>query len=369
MRTDHPRKILVISDYRAVASGRSEAEIFVRLAARGHTVHVLSYPDATYYNARFEACGIRVFPNHPTRKLSRTFIRFLRQLVKTEGYDIVHAFNSLGLTNAVWALQGLPARLIAYRGYLGNIHWYDPSMYLKYLHPRLDAIVCLTAEHQALFSRNMPWAKEKAVVIPKGHDPAWYADIRPAGRASLDIPPDDLWIVLVANLRPFKGLDILLEALRQFPSGEGLQFLFIGSGYDEPTVKSNMDSHPMAGRFHVLGFRKDAQSVMAACDLQVLPSTHGEALTKSVIEGMCLGIPAVMTDIPGNRAVAIDGESAWIVPPGDANAFAAALRLALTDPTERKRRGEAAKRHIAERLHVDVTVAGFEKLYTRLLDR
>src|SRR5690606_23199464 len=100
---------------------------------------------------------------------------------------------------------------------------------------------------------------------------------------------------------------------RLLPSAEGLQMLFIGSGYDEPAVAEKLRTHPWAERFQVLGFRKDAQSIVAACDLQVLPSTHGEALTKSLIEGMCLGVPAVMTDIAGNRAVAVDGESAWIV--------------------------------------------------------
>ncbi len=362
-----PLKILVISDYRAVASSRSEAEIFIRLAARGHRVDVLSYPEATYYNQRFAEHGIRIVGDHPRKKLSLAFIRRLRDLARTEGYDIVHAFNSLGLTNAVWALRGLPARLVAYRGYEGNIHWYDPTMYLKYLHPRVDAIICLTDEIRAVFARNMPWAREKAVVIPKGHDPAWYADIRPVDRQALSIPPNDVWIVMVANLRPFKGLDILLDALRLLPSGEGCQMLFIGSGYDEPAVAEKLQTHPWAGRMHVLGYRKDAQSIVAACDLQVLASTRGEGLNKSLIEGMSLGVPAVMSDIAGNKPLAVDGEGAWIVPAGDAQAMARGLADALANAEERRRRGAAAKRHIATRLHTSTTVDGFETLYENLL--
>lgn len=360
-------KILVISDYRAVASSRPEAEIFIRLAERGHTVHVLSYPEATYYNTRFSECGIRVVSDHPRRKLTPAFIHLLRDLVQSEQYDIVHAFNSLGLTNAVWALQGLSARLIAYRGYIGNVHFYDPMMYLKYLHPRVDSIICLTEDIRAGFARNMPWAKHKAVVIPKGHDPAWYADVRPIDRATLPVPAKDLWVVMVANLRPFKGLDVLLEALRLLPAADGVQLLFIGSGFDEPSVEKKFRAHPWANRLHVLGYRKDAQAVVAACDLQVLPSTHGEALTKALIEGMCLGIPVVMTDIAGNRPLAVNGESAWIVRAGDAMDLAAGLREALGHPEERLRRGHAAKRHIAERLHTANTVGQFEALYSQIM--
>jgi hypothetical protein len=86
------------------------------MAQLGHQITILSFPDATYYNARFRAAGIKVIENHPTKKFSRSFISFLKKLVKENGYDILHAFNSHGLVNATWALQGLPTRLIGYRG-------------------------------------------------------------------------------------------------------------------------------------------------------------------------------------------------------------------------------------------------------------
>jgi glycosyltransferase involved in cell wall biosynthesis len=90
-------------------------------------------------------------------------------------------------------------------------------------------------------------------------------------------------------------------------------------------------------------------------------------LNKSLIEGMSLGVPAVMSDIAGNKPLAVDGEGAWIVPAGDAQAMAGALADALANADERRRRGAAAKRHIATRLHTSTTVDGFETLYENLL--
>ena len=95
-------KILVISDYRSVGSSRPEAEIFIRLAQLGHKVCIISHAEATYYNQRFRSFGIEVIENHPTRKVSREYIRFLRELVIEQGFKFVHVFNSKGLTNAVW---------------------------------------------------------------------------------------------------------------------------------------------------------------------------------------------------------------------------------------------------------------------------
>lgn len=359
-------KILVISDYRSVISSRSEAEIFVELSKSGHTIHVLSYPDADYYNTRFEEYGITVFKEHPLKKRNASWTKELQVRIEREKYDFVHAFNSLGLTNAIPAMKGLNGYLLAYRGYLGNIHWYDPTQWFKYFSPRVDRIICLTREHLKMFHKQMFWNKEKAVVIPKGHDPIWYDSVVPIERKSLNVPPDALWICMVANLRPFKGLPILMEALKMLSPEQNVEFLFVGSGYDSKEVDSLFNNHPWKNKLHRLGFRKDSLSVIAACDCQVLASLKGEALTKSIIEGMCLKVPAVITHIPGNFGVVEDGVSGWVVPPGDAKAFSIALKEMIENPELRKQRGEKAYQHIKENLHTLTTVEGFLKLYDTL---
>src|SRR5688500_4774227 len=164
-------KILVISDYRQVNSSRPEAEIFIQLAKSGHSIHILSYPDATYYNERFRSYDIEVIEQHPTRKAYLPYIRFLRKMIREGKYDIVHAFNSYGLTNAIWAMIGLDAKLIAYRGYAGQTYWYDPMMYVKYFHPRVDHIICLRDEIRDILAFHMPWGKSKLGTIPKVENP------------------------------------------------------------------------------------------------------------------------------------------------------------------------------------------------------
>ena len=122
-------------------------------------------------------------------------------------FDFVHAFNSKGLTNAVWALSGIQAKLIAYRGYAGQTHWYDPMMYLKYFHPRVDHIICVSKDIEHILSKHGR-RQTKLTTIPKGHDPAWYKDIVPADRTSLGCSDDDILVCFLANVRPFKGLPI-----------------------------------------------------------------------------------------------------------------------------------------------------------------
>lgn len=360
-------KILVISDYREVNTSRPEAEIFIQLAQKGHTIHILSYPEAAYYNERFRASGLHVVENHPTRKADITYIRFLRQFIREGKYHIVHAFNSYALTNAIWAMIGLDAKLIAYRGYAGQTYWYDPMMYVKYFHPRVDHIICLSDDIRNILSRHMPWGKYKLTTIHKGHDPNWYQYVPKMDRASLGFQPGDIIITSVANVRPFKGIPYLLQSTYLLPDDIPVHLLLIGNGYEVGTVKTLIENSPMRERIHVLGYRKDSLSIVAASDSFILASTHGEALTKSVIEAMCLGIAPIITDIPGNNGLVIDGLSGWVVAPKDPEALARAIVDMSAEERERRRRGENAKQHIAQHFHTEKTVNKFLNLYNRLI--
>jgi len=116
-----------------------------------------------------------------------------------------------------------------------------------------------------------------------------------------------------------------------------------------------------------MGFRSDAREVLAACDCLVQTSTHGEGLSKSVVESMFLGIAPIITDIPGNQGLLVHGESGWMVPVKDPQSIAAAIREMASDQQERERRGINAKEHMRLHFHIDQTVQSFVNLYQRLI--
>lgn len=359
-------KILVISAYRTIVHTRAEAELFIRLAAEGHLVHVITVPNAEY-KARMESFGITVFEDHPTKKISFEFIRHLRHRIKQYGYDFVHVFNSKGLTNAVWALIGCPSKLIAYRGYAGQTHWYDPMMYLKYFHPRVDQIMCVSKDIEDILARHMIRGRRKLTTIRKGHDPAWYRDIVPIERSRFNIPENAILVCFLANNRPFKGLRYLIEASYLLSPDLPLAFMFIGEGYDDPDTKEAMESSPFSKSFHKLGFQENPLPFLAASDCLISASTHGEGLSKSIVEAMSLGVAPIITKIGGNDGLVEDGISGWVIPPKNSDAIASALTDMATHEEERKRRGEAARLHIEKHFHIEKSVEALKTLYQKLL--
>jgi L-malate glycosyltransferase len=357
-------KILVISDYRQTVTVRSEAEIFVALHKQGYDITIMTYPEA-HYIQRFIEVGIRVIGYHPVKKFSLKDIRIIKNEIKSGEYDVVHLFNSPSMTNGIFAAYGTKAKVVLYRGYTGNIHWYDPFMYIKYLSPRVDKIICLVEAIRQLFLKNMV-SEKKLITINKGHDVTWYDGVEPDKLEGLAIPPDALKLVCAANMRPMKGVKYLLKATHYLPADAKIHLLLLGHNMDAPEFTELIESSPIKHNIHQLGYRKDVLNVVKACDVFVLASIKGEAITKAVIEAMSLEVAPLITDIPGNKGLVIDQVCGLVVPSKHPQALAAAIMKYYNDRALIKTFGVAARKHIETTLNINDTVTKFRKMYAEM---
>jgi glycosyltransferase involved in cell wall biosynthesis len=116
-----------------------------------------------------------------------------------------------------------------------------------------------------------------------------------------------------------------------------------------------------------LGHVTDIANFWARAHLAALPSRR-EGLPKSLLEAAACGRAMVATDVPGCRAVAIDGETGLLVPPDDAKALASALQKLLTDREMRQRMGNAARKMAETRFSADAIGRATVDLYRRLAD-
>ena len=106
-------------------------------------------------------------------------------------------------------------------------------------------------------------------------------------------------VAVVANYRPRKGIEYVIDAARYLPDGVPVHFLLVGGDLDRPELARRIAASPMADHFHVLGFRRDAPAITAACDTSILASVKREGLPKTVIESMVYAVPPVVTDTGG----------------------------------------------------------------------
>lgn len=362
--------VLIISSF---ASGlhavRPEGRLFIGLA-RDHGWRVTLMTEAeSPYTTDMQAAGVRIIDFHPKKKFEQESIRQIREELIAGQYDILHLYNNKAIVNGLLAAKGLAVKVATYRGYTGNLDWWNPLAYFQQLSPRVDMITCVSPAVKEAFNRLPFFRSSKAVVVGKGHETSWYTDLVAADlQALFNIPKDALVVSIVANARRMKGMNYLTEAIRLLPAGLGLHFLFIGRGLDEAANLRVLQQSHYASATTFAGYRSDALSLLSSCDISLLPSVKGEGLSKVLLESMFLARPTIMTSIGGNRHLGIHGKTAWIVPPKSPTALAEALQKLALDTELRKALGPAAKAYVSQHFSAQQSALELHEAYVRLLN-
>ncbi|HEY5424288.1 MAG TPA: glycosyltransferase family 4 protein [Ilumatobacteraceae bacterium] len=175
----------------------------------------------------------------------------------------------------------------------------------------------------------------EVVVVPNFLTDAGTVDPDPAVESLTALLPGGEFIVFVGDLRPMKGLDVLLAAYEGLATDVPL--VLIGKSWPEtPTELPNgvtvHDRWPNAAVIEA--FRRSS--------IAVVPSVWSEPFGIVVIEAMAGGSPVVASKIGGIPEIIDDGVSGILVPPGDPDALRRALADLLADPERRLAMGRAA---------------------------
>ncbi|THH39910.1 glycosyltransferase family 4 protein [Neolewinella litorea] len=369
-----PPSLLVISDYRDSLSGvRPEGRWFVELSRQfGYRITLMTPTKEANYLDELEAAGVRIIDWHPQEKFSSAERDRVRRELEEGQYDLLHLFNNKAVATGVRAAKGWPGKVVTYRGYTGNVHWWDPTVYLQHLHPRVDMITCVSQAVKDDLDRQLFFDGRKTVVVAKGHDPAWYTAVQPVDlHSAFNIPADRLVLMVVANARRMKGMDYLGTAIRRLPAELPLHLMFVGRGLETNDLLADLADSPYHDEedYTFTGWRPDALELLAAADISLLPSIKGEGLSKVLLESFFLARPTIMTDIDGNRGLGIHGQTALVVPPRDEYALVNAVVDLVEDASLRDRLGPAGKEYVTERYHCQQSARDLDAAYRRLLGR
>ncbi|MBN6053680.1 glycosyltransferase [Nonomuraea sp. RK-328] len=201
-------------------------------------------------------------------------------------------------------------------------------------------------------------------VIPPGVRLGPVPD-RLEARCALGLPPDAPVVAYVGRLtgvkRPDRFVETAREVLRRVP---GCQFVVCGGG--ELQERLEQDIEPARDAFHLVGWRKDVETVYAAADVVLLTSDN-EGTPLTLIEAQMAGTPVVSTRVGSVAEVVQDGSTGLLAATDAAELAEHTVRL-LSDPLLASRMGEAARRWSTASFDVDRLVADTEALYRSLAE-
>lgn len=340
-------RILVLTD----KSDLPEHNIIKGLILKGAQVSVVANPSCKRTNSLE---GAEIYHHVTKARFNLSTILFLRRIFKLHRFDVAIYFNSRLLTAGLMVSPGV--KTIAYRGTSGHLSWWDPTSRLSYLHPRVDKIMCVSNSVKNYFL-SLGVQESKLVTIYKGHDVSWYASNVALSDLGISEKPKCL-VSCVANVRPVKGVNILLEAWKRLPSYFEGKLLLIGSVPNDFKVAENVI---------VTGFIENGALYSGLSDIFVMPSIDREGLPKALLEAMAQGVAPICTNVGGMPEIVRNGIDGIVVPPSDPESLAKAILTLATDSESRKRFGESSKERVKKDFSIEKTVQSVFALCESLL--
>lgn len=179
-----------------------------------------------------------------------------------------------------------------------------------------------------------------------------------------DLPGTRPRVVLIGRFADGKGFDVLLDAMETIDDDE-LSVCLVGDGPLYDSVQESVKRRGLSDRVFLTGYRGDVPRILAASDILVLPSFR-EGTPRVITEAMASGIPVIATDIAGIPEQVDDGETGYLIPPGDPDALADRLNNLLSDPELRMKMGRRGSER-AQYFSVESMRDETAELYSTLL--
>jgi glycosyltransferase involved in cell wall biosynthesis len=351
------RVAIVVKEFPPDVIGGTETQtrrMAAALAARGHavTVYTKSYPDggADADDADTPYDLVRVPTWHASPLLSTlTFCLFalLALLRDRRKHDVVQCMMiyPVGFVGYLAArLAGLP-----YFAWIRGGDYYfmkdHPAKRWTIRRVFADTLVLVQTDRiRADVHREFPDATLR--VLGNGVDEA-------------EETADGDAVVFVGRLTEQKGVHVLIEALADLDE----RLLVVGDGAERGNLVRRARTRGVDAEF-VGEVDPDAVSeYLRRGKVFVLPAVRGEGLPNAMLEAMAVGLPVVVTDTGGVADAVEEGETGFVVDPGDAGALSDRIERLSADGERRREMGVAAREYVRETHGWDRIVGELEEVY------
>lgn len=350
-------KVLIVSgiwppDVGGPATHAPELAAF--LLDRGHAVEVITTADAAPatqpYEVRWVDRGAPVGLRHVR------VAAWIRE--RATHADVVYATSMLGraVLGATFARRPVVVKLVADEAYERARRWglfegdldafqsFSGGVRVRLLRQSRDRalrrarhVVCPSAY---LASLAVGWRVPEArvTVLPNVAPALPSVPTRAEARTRLDV--DGPMLAFAGRITRQKALGVALAAVSRV---EGVSLLIAGDGPDLPEVRREASERGLDGRVRFLGplDRDGVLTLFRAADASVLSSSW-ENFPHTVVEALAVGTPVIATAVGGVPELVREEENGLLVPPGDEEALAAAIRRVVFDPGLRERLAVAA---------------------------
>ena len=230
---------------------------------------------------------------------------------------------------------------------------------------RSEVLVCDSESvRQRAVQLGMP--AERIVKFPWGVDLDHFSP-GPANELRQALGWENEFVVISTRAwEPLMGIEVLIEGFVRAAAGcPELRLLLLGSGSLETEIQNRISLGGAEHQVHFAGQVEFARlpEMYRAADLY-LSASHSDGSSVSLLEAMACGLPALVSDIPGNREWVEDGSNGWLFPDGDARSLATAMIRKTREPSTLRPVGERARAQVEKRADWDKNFSELLRAYS-----
>lgn len=290
----------------------------------------------------------------------------LKRLIKKNNIDLVHTNTGVIIGGALAArFSGVP-HVWHFREMLTEFRHFW-TIYEPMVRKTSQEIICISNAVASQFKSSKAFKKISVVYdgipLPEEKNSACHDEKH----------KEIIKLVCVGVLAPYKGHDVLLEAVRiLIDRGHKIELTVIGDIFGKQ-VKHREDLKMLASSLNLgksvlfKGFKSDIGPHISKSDIFILPSKRPEGLGLVVLEAMAYGKPVVATKGGGVNEIINDRVNGMLVEPGDRLALANKIEELIKDPGLSKSLAVRGYTTVSESFSVQAMIENMEKIYLRVL--
>jgi glycosyltransferase involved in cell wall biosynthesis len=286
----------------------------------------------------------------------------LREIIKENRINIIHTDSS---TETFYA--GIAARIM-HIPLIWHIRVNEKEWFLDRFLSMFCARLILVANAIRPRFKSLE-NNEKIVVIYNGIDLEEFDTFSasPSMREELNINMNTVLLGCIGRIEEQKGQEYLISAMKHIVDAK---LILIGSAEERylHRIKALCTNLRISNRVVFIPYRDDIPSLLKALDILVLPS-FTEGFSRIILEAMANKKPVVATNVGGNTEAIVDGETGYIVPPGNSFALAARINELVADKKKSKKMGQAGRKRVESKFTIQLNVNRIQEVYAELLQR
>lgn len=180
--------------------------------------------------------------------------------------------------------------------------------------------------------------------------------------------PTHVGIGIIATFDAIKGHTYLFQACERLKA-QGVRnwrCLVVGDGRERDRIMGEIAARDLHSDVQCLGYRHNVAEILKGLDLVVIPSEH-EGFPRIALEAMAMELPVVASNVGGVAEAVQDGETGVLVPPGDVEALARAIKAMISSPERRRHMGAQGRRRVEQLFSLEQSVRKTMDVYREVL--